>query len=127
MPIILLTATLGYYGDVNPVMMNLPIGLLLYYLLFSRYSNKVEIDGTELKIIYFFPWDEDLTLDLEDCKDFRYEKIKWSCYDIIRLTAVETDVPVEIRLNMKMNTRIQLFNHLQNWAKPKIYPVNTSV
>lgn len=121
MPVILLGISLGCYGCINHIMTNLPIIVLLFYLLFSRHSNKVRItDNFELKIIYFFPWDEDITVDLEDFNQLYFDSEKLRCYDIIHLISKDSDLPLMIKVNMRKNNLKKLFDFIRVQAEIQI-------
>lgn len=119
-PIILLITALFHRLDLGGVMTNLPIGFLAFYLLFSRCSSKIKIVDHELKVIYFFPWNEFISLDLEDFDTVYYERGKRRPYDVLRFVNSKTDEAIEIKVNMKMFAIRRLLSFIQNEAKLQV-------
>jgi hypothetical protein len=103
-PALLLVTGLLNQSETALVMMNLPIGMLTFYMLFSRFGSKIEINDTnDFKVVYFFPWDEDIHIDLEDFECLYYERRQGRNYDVLRFTSSAGEIqPV----HMKVNTRI---------------------
>ena len=98
-PILLLGLGLLKESDLIVVMMNLPIGMLIYYILFARFSCKIEInDVNELEIIYFFPWDDDVLISLDDFEKLSVEKGKNSSFYVLRFSSTE-EFPKLLRLS----------------------------
>jgi hypothetical protein len=119
-PIILLVTALFHRLNLGGVMTNLPIGFLAFYLLFSRFSSKIKIADYELKVIYFFPWNDVISLDLEDFDTIYYERGKRRPYDVLRFVNSKTDEAIEIKVNMKMFAIRRLLSFIQNEAKLQV-------
>jgi uncharacterized membrane protein YobD (UPF0266 family) len=103
-PALLLVTGLLNHSEVVAATMNLPIGMLTFYIIFSRFGSKIEIsDGNEFKVVYFFPWDEDIQIDLEDFEYLYYEKRQRRNYDVLRFTSSAGEIQPVV---MKVNTRI---------------------
>ncbi|SEA48077.1 hypothetical protein [Pedobacter hartonius] len=101
-PTLLLGLGLLRQTDLTYLMMNLPIGMLTFYILLARFSSKIEInDINEFKVVYFFPWDDDVQIDLEDFEHLYYAK--GLGYDVLRFTGNAYEVQAVV---IKVNTRI---------------------
>jgi len=97
-------------------MMNLPIGMLIYYILFSRFSCKIEInDVNEMDITYFFPWDDDVLISLDDFEKLYVEKGKNSPFCLLRFSnSDECSETVEVKVNTRNGGLQRLLDDLKN-------------
>lgn len=126
-PVLLLGLGLLNQSDLMVVMMNLPIGMLIYYIAFARFSCKIAInDANEMEIAYFFPWDEDILINLDDFENLTVEKEKYSTYFVLRFTATEQlSESVEVKLNTRASGMIYLLDFLEKANRLKVRrPVN---
>ena len=121
-PILLLGLGLLKESDLIVVMMNLPIGMLIYYILFARFSCKIEInDVNELEIVYFFPWDEDVLISLDDFEKLSVEKGKSSSFYVLRFSSTEEcSETIEIKVNTRSGAIPQMLAYLKNLNRLKI-------
>lgn len=119
-PIILLVTALFHRLNLNGVMTNLPIGVLVFYILFSRLSSKIKIADNELQVSYFFPWNDAVNIDLEDFDTLYYEKGKRRSYDLLRFVNSKTNEVTEIKVNMKVFCMPRFLSFIQNEAKLQV-------
>lgn len=119
-PIILLVTALFHQLNLNGVMTNLPIGVLIFYILFSRLSSKIKIADNELQVNYFFPWNDSVNIDLEDFDTLYYEKEKRRPYDVLKFVNSKTDTVTEIKVNMKLFSTPRFLSFMQNEAKLRV-------
>lgn len=119
-PIILLVTALFHRLNLNSIMTNLPIGVLAFYLIFSRLSSKIKIADNELRVIYFFPWNDAVNIDLEDFDTLYYEKGKRRSFDVLRFVSSKTNAVTEIKVNMKLFCVPRFLNFIQNEAKLQV-------
>lgn len=119
----------------------LPIALLLSFAFFSRYSSRIEItDELEMKIVFFFPWDKNLTIDLRQFKYVDYARgfydpfddrrlgylsLLRTCYDLIMLSDNKTNSQVEVKVNMKIGTFRQILKCMTVDARLSLIRLNS--
>ena len=94
--------------------------MLVFYILFSRLGCKIKIADNEVRVSYFFPWNEAVSIDLEDFDTLYYEKGKRRPYDILRFVNSKTDAVIEIKVNMKMFCTPRFLSFMQNEAKLQV-------
>ena len=121
-PILLLGLGLLNQYDLIVVMMNLPIGMLIYYILFSRFSCKIEINEiNEMEVIYFFPWDDNVLISLDDFDKVTVEKVKNSSFSLLSFSSAdEFAETVNVRLNMRKGALEQMLTYIKAANKLKI-------
>lgn len=116
-PILLIITSLILQLNIFVLAVYLPIALLLFFVFFSRHSSRIEITNSlEMRIIFFFPWNKNITVDLRKFKyvdyargfynPFDYRRIGYlsllrTCYDLILLSDNITNADIEVKVNMK--------------------------
>jgi len=124
-----------YQLNIIALLIYLPIGSLLFYTFFSRYSSRIQIvSRNKMEITYFFPWNKNVIIDLKDLKYINYGRGFYApfskhtighlsllriCYDLIILSDNETDAQLEIKINTRMFAFKQLINCLEKDIKLK--------
>lgn len=121
-PALLLGIGLFNQSDLVIVMTNLPIGMLIFYILFSRFSSKVAIkDATEINITYFFPWDEDVHINPEGFDCLYYEKGLRRCYDVLRFTDHAGEIEtIEVKINVRISGTERILTYIEQQTKLRV-------
>jgi hypothetical protein len=121
-PILLLGLGLLKESDLMVVMMNLPIGMLIYYILFARFSCRIEInDANEMEIVYFFPWDDNLLISLDDFEKLSVERGKNSSFYLLRFSSTEEfSETIDVKVNTRSGAIPQMLTYLENVNQLKI-------
>lgn len=121
-PVLLLGLGLLNQSDLIVVMMNLPIGMLIYYIAFARFSCKIEInEANEMEVIYFFPWDDNIIISLDDFENLSVEKGKYSSFFVLCFTANEQfSESVEVNVNTRMNGMNLLLRFMEKAGRLKV-------
>lgn len=124
-PILLLGIGLYRQSDLAYLMMNLPIGMLTFYILFTRFSSKIEINEINgFKVVYFFPWDDDVQIDLEDFEQLYYSK--GLGYDVLRFTGNANEVQsVVIKVNTRSSDMQRMLSFIEKETHLKVVTLAT--
>lgn len=111
----------------------LPIASVLFFVFFSKYSSRIEITDTlEMRVIFFFPWNKNITVDLRKFKYIDYARgfynqfddrrmgyfsLLRTCYDLIIFSDNKTNAMMEIKVNMRMGAFNKIIKHLKDDAR----------
>lgn len=127
-PLLLLAIFLISHFNLFVLAVYLPIALLLYFIFFSRYASRIEItNALEMNIIFFFPWNKNISINLRKFKyidyargfydPFDYRRLGYlsfyrKCYDLIMLSDNTTNSNIEIKVNMKTGAFSKIIKYL---------------
>lgn len=129
-PVVLVFLFLVLGLDIRVPVIYLPIAAIPYYLIFARKSCRIEISGHEMKVIYFFSWDRDITIDLREFRFLDYSRgiyhpfsgnssVVQVCYDLIMLSDNSKRAQIDIRVNIRMFTFRKTIGYLQHKSNLK--------
>lgn len=132
-PITLIIIFLILQLNIYVLAVYLPIALVLIFLFFSKYSSRIEITDTlEMRVIFFFPWNKNITIDLRKFKYIDYARgfynqfddrrigyfsLLRTSYDLIIFSDNQTNAIMEIKVNMRMGAFNRIITHLKDDAK----------
>jgi hypothetical protein len=132
-PTVLLITFLILQLNIYVLVVYLPIALALFFSFFSKYSSRIEITDTlEMSVIFFFPWNKNITIDLRKFKYIDYARGFYNqfddrrmgyfsflrtCYDLIIFSDNKIDAIIEIKVNMRMGVFNKIIKHLKDDAK----------
>lgn len=130
MPVILIMVFVTLNLNIAVLTVYLPIAAIIFYIFFSRQSCRIEIsEQQEMKVVYFFPWDKNVTIDLRkfkymdyargfynpfDSRRIGYLSLFRTCYDLIILSDNINDAQLEIKVNSRIFSFRKVTKHFQN-------------
>lgn len=139
-PILLLFIFLISDLNLLVLVVYLPIALVLFFTFFSRYSCKIEITDTlEMRIVFFFPWNKNISIDLRkfkyadyvrgfynpfDSRRIGYHSLNRKCYDLLILSDHQTNTEVEIKVNMRIGAFSKIIKCLTADARLQLTKLN---
>jgi len=133
LPIICVLLSIIYKLNFFGLLTYLPVFIILFYVFFSRYSARVEINNAfVMKICYFFPWNKNVIVDLTTVKSFDYARGFYApfddkrlgyfgflrrCYDLVMLFDYNRNFQSEFKVNFRLGSFKELINVLSKNAK----------
>ncbi len=142
LPVIFLLLSIKYELNLWGLLVYLPIFIVLFYIFFSRYSAKIEInDAFEMKIFYFFPWNKDITLNLHTFNRFDYARGFYDpfddrrlgylsflrrCYDLLILLSSNRNIQNEFKVNLRVSAFKKIINILNKDIKIDLIKLKSS-
>lgn len=127
-PVVLIITFLILQLNLLALAVYLPIALLLFFTFFSRYSSRIEITNSlEMRIIFFFPWNTSINIDLRkyryvnyargfynqlDDRRIGYFSLLRTCYDLIMLSDNKANTKMEVKVNLKTGAFSKIIKYL---------------
>jgi len=132
LPVALIVTFLIQQLNIYVLAVYLPVAVVLFFVFFSKFSSRAEItDNLEMRVIFFFPWDKNIDVDLRKFKYLDYARgfynqfddrrlgyfsLLRKCYDLIIFSDNKTNALMEIKVNMRMGSFNKIIKHLRNDA-----------
>jgi hypothetical protein len=133
LPIVIALLTFFYGANFFALIIYLPIFLIIFYIFFSRYAARVVINNFfEMKVYYFFPWNENFSVNLITVRSFDYARGFYDpfddrrlgyfgflrrCYDLIMLSESDRNRQNEYKVNFRMGVFKKVINILNKEVK----------